>query len=173
LARKRSPWFVPHDRTKCDFDFFISHVQDDQQEIVDLKRNIEEISGRSGTPLRCFLDVHNWEIGNVNGGVIRQYLLNSAHMIIWATPKYVRNVRGWIWLELAHAQLIELSSNVGKFDLSHPFIVPVFRSLKLNQIHRTPLLEYWQRGLAPGNLSIPAIAQKLVDFHQQEIKKSP
>jgi len=174
VARRSLPWFVRRDVTTHTHAFFLSHVAEDAAEIADLKAAIEGYSGRGArTSLRCFVDVQNWQIGNDNGTVIRDRLLHSDHMVCWVTPSYVATTRGWVWMELAYAELIELSMNIAQFGLRAPFIVPVFYNVGIAQIERTPLLAYWQRQLAYTQQSpdIAEIARKLVDFHEQELRK--
>lgn len=175
MAKQRLPWFVPRDAGSLQYAFFLSHVGEDSEEVQQLASAIHTFSGRGGrTPLTCFLDVNNWPIGNVNTSVIKEYLLKSAHAVIWATPAYLQSVRGWVWMELAYAELIELSLNSGTLDLRHPYIVPVFRNITVAQLERTPLLGYWQRQLVVPNqdYSFNEIAQKLVEFHEQEKERT-
>ncbi len=171
MAKQRPPWFVPRDTASVQYAFFLSHVGEDNEEIQQLASAIQALSGRGGrTPLTCFLDVNNWPIGNVNTSAIKEYLLKSAHVVVWATPAYLQSVRGWVWMELAYAELIELSLNSAMLELRHPYIVPVFRTVSVEQLERTPLLGYWQRQLVVPNkdYSLMEIAQKLVEFHEQE-----
>lgn len=168
------PWFVPFDASAVQYAFFISHVGEDAGEVKRLKSAVHGLSGRGGKPpLDCFLDVHDWTIGNVNRSVIKEYLLKSAHMVVWATPHYLRTLRGWVWMELAYAELIELSLNGGILDMGLPYIVPVSRDVGVQEIERTPLHNYWQRQVVvPGKKhSITWVAEKLVAFHEQEARK--
>jgi len=154
--------------------FFVSHVAEDEAEVVQLKAEIEAYSGRGGrAPLTCFLDVQNWLKGNQSGMVIRESLRRSAHMVAWVSPTYLATTRGWVWMELAYAELIERSMNHGHFDLAHPFIVPVFRRLTAEHLARTPWHDYWQRAIVPPHQehSVAEIARHLVDFHEQEARK--
>ena len=174
MAKRSPPWFVRRDTTLPSYAFFISHVGEDAAEVASLKAEIEAYSGRGGRrPLVCFLDVHNWPIGNVNSGVIREHLLRSSHMVAWVSPAYLATNRGWVWMELAYAELIELSMNLGSFDLRHPYVVPIFREMTVERLERTPWLAYWQRQLLAPNQehSVTEIARKLVDFYDQEARK--
>jgi hypothetical protein len=171
MAKPRPPWFVPCDAASGQYAYFLSHVAEDSAEVQQLAAAIQTLSGRGGrTPLTCFLDVNNWPIGNVNTSVIKEYLLKSAHLVAWVTSAYLQSIRGWVWMELAYAELIELSLNSDQLELRHPYIVPVFRNVAVNQLERTPLLGYWQRQLVIPNQdhSLTEIAQKLVEFHEQE-----
>jgi hypothetical protein len=174
MVKRRPPWFVSRNPAAIQYAFFISHVGEDAAEVGRLKSAIEAYSGRGGRPpLTCFLDVANWTIGNENSVVIRKYLLKSAHMVAWISPEYLRSLRGWVWMELAYAELIELSLNSDGYELRQPYIVPVFRGVALEQTERTPLLKYWQRQVVVPNKkhSIPQTAKHLVDFHDQEARK--
>ena len=171
MAKQRPPWFVPRDADEVRYAFFLSHVAEDSEAVQQIASAIHAFSGRGGRPpLACFLDVNNWPIGNVNTSAIKEYLLKSAHMVAWVTPSYLQSIRGWVWMELAYAELIELSLNSTRLELRHPYIVPVFRNVAVNQLERTPLLGYWQRQLVVPNKehSLEEIARKLVDFHEQE-----
>ncbi len=87
--------------------FFISHVGEDSRDVIRLKSEIIAQSGQGGqTPIDCFLDLQNWQIGNENSTVIRASILQSAHMVIWVTPAYLKNPRGWVCMELAYAELL-------------------------------------------------------------------
>jgi hypothetical protein len=151
--------------------FFLSHVAEDSAEVQQLVSAIHAFSGRGGrTPLTCFLDVNNWPIGNENTRVIKEFLLKSAYCVVWVTPAYLQSVRGWTWVELAYAELIELSLNAALLERCNPYIVPIFRNVTVNQLERTPLLVYWQRQLVVPNKDYPLhdLAQKLVEFYEQE-----
>ncbi|HTU93806.1 MAG TPA: toll/interleukin-1 receptor domain-containing protein [Gemmataceae bacterium] len=171
MAKQRPPWFVPRDAASVRYAFFLSHVAEDSEEVQQLASTIHAFSGRGGrTPLTCFLDVNNWPIGCENTSVIKAFLLKSAYCVVWVTPAYLQSVRGWVWMELAYAELIELSLNAALLDLRHPYIVPVFRNVTVNQLERTPLFDYWQRQLVVPNKEYPLheLAKKLVEFHEQE-----
>lgn len=171
MAKQRLPWFVAREADALRYAFFLSHVAEDSTEIQQLASAIHAGSGRGGrTPLACFLDVNNWPIGNENTSVIKEYLLKSAYCVVWVTPAYLQSVRGWVWVELAYAELIELGLNAALLERRHPYIVPVFRNVSVNQLERTPLLGYWQRQLVVPNkdYSLNDIAQKIVEFREQE-----
>lgn len=92
-------------------------------------------------------------------------------MVVWASPGYLRQTRGWVWFELAYAELIEQSLDVDSIHdtglRSYPFVVPIFRGLRIKTVERTPLLGYWQRNLVPHGRDFPIdrVAQRLIDFH--------
>jgi hypothetical protein len=171
----RQPWFVERDPGRIRFTFFISHVSEDADTVIDLRSQIAGVSARGGrTALDCFLDVHAWQIANDSREVIKEFLPKSEYLVVWITPAYLRTRRGWVWMELAYAELIELSLNYQSLGLPYPYIIPVFQGVSLAQVARTPLLSYWQRSLLypPGKaLPVPEIARKLVDFHDQEALK--
>jgi hypothetical protein len=174
MPRRRKKWSVTLDATAVRYAFFISHVQEDADDVTELKNEIHAVSGRGGRPpLLCFLDRHNWPGGNENTTVIREYLLKSQHALFWVTPEYLRTIRGWVWIELAYAELIEVNLNSNNFDHPLPYIVSVFRNTPADQIERTPLIDYWSRKLVrpDEDLSIKEIARRLVDFHEQESQK--
>jgi hypothetical protein len=142
--------------------------------VAQLKAEIDAYSGRAGRggrpPLDCFLDIHNWDTAKLNTAVMRQKLLESTHIVFWVTRGFLQNVRGWVWIEFAYAELIELSANLG--TLNHrPYIVPIFRNVSVQDLERNPLLSYWQRRLSKPDVNIKEIAQKLVDFYDQEAPK--
>lgn len=171
MAKRRPPWFVPQDSSGVRYAFFLSHVAEDSEELQQLASLIHAFSGRGGrVPLTCFLDVNNWPIGNENTSVIKEFLLKSAYCVVWVTPAYLQSIRGWAWLELAYAELIDLSLNAALPERRHPYIVPVFRNVTVNQLERTPLLGYWQGQLVVPNqeFSLNDLAQKLVEFYEQE-----
>jgi hypothetical protein len=171
MAKQSPPWFVPRNKDSIRHAFFLSHVAEDSAEVKQLASSIHAFSGRGGrTPLTSFLDVNNWLIGNENTSIIREYLLKSAYCAIWITPAYLRSLRGWVWIELAYAELIELSLTITFLDLRYPYIVPIFRDVTVNQLERTPLLDYWQRKLVMPNreYSLDELAQKLVEFYEQQ-----
>lgn len=171
---KRPPWFVRQELDVTSYAFFVSHVNEDSAEIRQLKAEINAYSGRGGRPsLDCFFDVHNWPTANLNTAVIREYLLKSDHMLCWVTPAYLANSRGWVWMEMAYAELIDLSANLGQLEVRAPYIVPVFRGVDLQELSRTPLLRYWERRLiaTDQSTSLKEIASRLVDFHEQEMLK--
>src|SRR5262245_45655321 len=143
MPRRASPWTVRRDPDVLRYAFFISHVREDAEEVARLKAEIVGYSGRGGRPpLACFLDLHDWSIGNENSSVIRLNLLESAHLVAWISPSYLATSRGWVWMELAYAELIEQSLNLGSIGLQHPYIVPVYRQLSVQLLERTPWLGY-------------------------------
>jgi hypothetical protein len=158
----------------CSHAFFISHVGEDSEAVRQLAAEVAARSSRGGRPaLQCFLDVFSWQIGNDALGVIKEFLLRSDCMVAWVTPAYLANARGWVWIELAYAELIEASLNPSGGDVRFPYIVPVFQGLTVAQVERTPLLRHWQRKLVlpEQGHSITGIAEKLVDFYEQEVAK--
>ncbi len=175
MAKRRPPLFVEQNLADLKFAFFISHVGEDAAAVAQVKAAIEARSGRGGRPgLACFLDVHTWPFGNENIGVIKEFLLKSAFMIAWVSPQYLATTRGWVWVELAFANLIEISRNRPWGYPRHPFIAPVFLpGVTVNHLERTPLLDYWQRKLllTTREISTEEIAHKLVDFYEQEFRK--
>ncbi|HBI41711.1 MAG TPA: hypothetical protein DDY78_02510 [Planctomycetales bacterium] len=175
MPKRRPDWFVAQDPASICYAYFISHVGEDGDEVKELKQEIEALSGRGGrTPLDCFLDRHNWPGGNENTAVIQQYLLKSQYMLTWVTPAYLQTVRGWVWVELAYADLIEASINLHSFGRRpFPYIVPVFRGTVFEQVERTLLVDYWSSKLVrpDEDVSIKEIARRLVDFHEQEAEK--
>lgn len=155
--------------------FFISHVGEDSAEASQLKNEIANISSRGGRPpLDSFLDVYNWPLGNDIRVAIRENLRQSQYMIAWITPEFVKTKRGWIWFEMAYAELQEETLNDPSPSLKYPFIIPVFQGVKFRQVERTPLLRYWERSLLTplGRPNpIDQIAGKLVDFYDQEARR--
>ncbi len=173
MATRRPPWYVPYQTTNTEYGFFISHVQDDAKNVKRLKQELEQQSLSSNDPLKCFLDIDDWPLGRVSMEVIREYLLRSQFMVAWITPSYLQNTRGWIWMELASASLIELSMNRDRLDTLAPFIVPIFRGVTVSDVERTPWLEFWlQKMVQPNqNTSIPKLAALLISLRQQEVKR--
>jgi hypothetical protein len=173
-AISSEPWFVRRPARELPFSFFVSHVTEDADDVALLKSEINVYSGRAGRggkrALDCFLDIHNWPTAKLSSAAIREKLLESAHFVFWVTPAYLKNQRGWVWMELAYAELIELSANLGTMD-HRPYIVPIFRKVSVQDIEGTPLLGYWQGDLGRLDLEIKEIAKRLVDFYDQEAPK--
>jgi hypothetical protein len=136
-----------------------------------LKAEINAYSGRAGRGSRpaldCFLDIHNWPTAKRGAAVICEKLLESSYFVFWVTPEYLKNERGWVWMELAYAELIEESANLRTMD-HKPYIVPIFRKVAIQDIERTPLLAHWQENLGRSDVAMKEIAQRLVDFYDQE-----
>jgi hypothetical protein len=175
MSTPYSPWQVSL-HPSPQFAFFISHVAEDTEDVKQLKAAITAESGRGGQPgLACFLDCENWETGNENGWVIRDYLRKSEFMLAWITPAYLRNKRGWVWFELSYAEILEFGFNnlPQSSGLGLRYIAPLFRRVKVKQVERTPWLNYWQRSLVRPDLEypIPEIARIVVDYHTQETRK--
>lgn len=166
----RAPWYVPREVTPR-YSFFISKVGENDEEVIRLKAEIMTHSTRAGREgLTCFLDRHDWLPSTDFSRVIRQALLESEHMVAWVTPEYLeRSSRGWVWLELAYAELLDESIERDREALRPlPFIIPVFHRVSgIDQVVRTPLLNYWQRNLLGhrGAESIETIAHRLVELY--------
>jgi hypothetical protein len=176
MAKRRSEWQVQRPAGPLSYAFFISHVGEDAPAVRQLAAEIAALSSRGGRPaLQSFLDIFSWPLSNDTDGVIKRFLRNSEFMMAWVTPAYLTNNRGWVWMELAYAALLEAGLNPSGIDVEFPFIVPIFRGVGVRDIERTPLLKYWQRKLLlPDEAeSLPDIARKLVDFYDQEAAKRP
>jgi hypothetical protein len=154
------------------YEFFISHVSEDSNVVKQLKNEIAAASGRGGRPaFDCFLDVHAWPSANELSQVIKKYLLKSKYLVAWVTPAYLRSARGWVWTELAYAELIEIGMNSSP-AIELPYIVPVFMDdVTVDELSRTPLLRYWQRRLPTAGRPITEIARALIEFYDQELRK--
>jgi len=172
LARQ-SDWQV-HPPEVPEYNFFLSHVREDKPDVIRLKSEISSLSGRQGrNPLKSFLDTHDWTQIRNNTQVIRESLRVSEFFLAWITPDYIGNNRGWVWLEWAYAELLELSQNHHRFEVELPFIIPVFVGVRLAGLERSPILRYWERGIrieASGD-SVKAIAKKIVEFHADEQRR--
>lgn len=175
MSRKFPPWFVHRDPAAIRYAFFISHVGEDKKAVRQLKKEIARYSRDQGLSiLDCFLDVENWGVANDPLPVIRENLYASDFTVLWVTPAYLENARGWVWIELAYGNLLELSFNYPGHSIDRfPLVVPVFRNVELEDIKRTPLLSYWQRQLFPTGrrVGVKRIAHRLVDFYEQEMNK--
>jgi len=172
----RPPWYIESSETDYHYAFFISHVLEDTDQVAELRNQITSQSGRGGrrTP-DCFLDIDRWLKGNTNSHVIRESLLRSEYFVVWVTPAFLRNRRGWIWMEFAYAELLDPSLNLDKFGTQLPYILPIFHGVSSRPAERTPLQPYIQRNLTrPGARDAPIanIARDLVDFYdQQELRR--
>src|SRR4051794_18306598 len=105
-------WHITIDRSDCEFAFFVSHVAEDADEVEQFARSLESgFIASGGLQIQtCFLDLNDWEHGNPPKAVIRRHLAASHFFVGWVTPNYLKAAkRGWVWLELAYAELIELS----------------------------------------------------------------
>ena len=173
MAIRRSPWLVPYQATNTEYSFFISYVQDDAKDVKRLKQELEKKSAKRNDPLQCFLDIDDWPLGRVSMEVIREYLLRSQFMVAWITPSYLQNTRGWNWMELASASLIELSMNRDRLVTLAPFVIPIFRGVSVSDVERTPWLEFWQQKIVQPNqrTSIPKLAELLISLRQEESKR--
>lgn len=172
MSISNPPWLIRYDHLNTKHSFFISHVQEDESEVQELRRVLDARLGSqcpSANP--CFLDIDDWPKGRRSLAVIRERLLASQFLVAWISSKYLKNQRGWIWYEAAYGQLIEASFNYRQFDLPNPFVVPVYRNVTLRQVERTPWLDFWSRRLftKTRSLSISEIADGLVEFYLREM----
>lgn len=172
MPPSRPPWYVEEPVLDRNFhDFFISHVAEDQSEVVRLKQELESIALEDGARFRCFLDVEDWPTGVPGSEAIRDVLLRSRHVILWITPRYLgAGSRGWVWYELAYAELIQNSikfRNIGK--RYYPYILPIFHDINVADLERTPLLDFWGFALerAKGPPDIPGLAAKLAERRRE------
>lgn len=167
----RSNWYI--NRRPPRFAFFVSHVSEDNADVIRLKAEIHALSSRGGAGgLTCFLDDHDWPPGGKSLQVIRDAMLESEHFVLWVSPNYLKTTRGWVWLELAYAELIEasLESELTRDPRRNvvPFIAPIMRGVKVDKVSRPPLHDYWQRNVIPHGPppTIEAVAAKLVEFYR-------
>jgi hypothetical protein len=175
MAKRRSPWHVERDSARLSYAFFISHVAEDSDAVRTLKAEVAGLSGRGRAALTCYLDLHDWETVNEPSRVIRDNLLQSEYMVAWITPAYLEaGRRGWIWFEFAYAELIQLSLNAREgYGIRHPYIVPIFQGVPIEDIERSPLVNYWLLKLfnPAHHPTIPEVARMLVEFYDQEARK--
>lgn len=171
--KKEPVWNAKRQSGPLPYAFFISHVREDNEAVQALAAEIRSQSSTGGRlPLTCFLDVESWQIGNDILGVIKEFIPRSEYVVLWGTPAYLTNNRGWVWMELAYAEILEASQNP-RVNVRSPYIIPVFQGLTSEQISRTPLLNYWQRGILVTDHERPItdVARKLVAFYEQETRK--
>lgn len=118
-----------------------------------------------------FLDIHDWPKGKASPWAIRDALLASEFMIAWISPAYLRSRRGWIWMELTLAQLLEDSLNLG-LGIRHPFVLAVFRGVTVRTIAKTPWIDYLHRAVVSPHerLEIPQIAKQVVKVHERALR---
>lgn len=174
MAKARPVWQARLPTGPLPFAFFVSHVREDDEAVMELAAEIRSQSGAGGHPaLECFLDVDRWPLGNDILPAIKDSISQSEYLLVWATPAYLRNDRGWVWMELAYAELLERGLNLPGTRRPLPYIVPVFQGVTVRQVSRTPLLNYWHRSLFAGGRKRPIkyLVQKLVAFYQQEARK--
>ena len=159
--------------------FFLSHVQENVDDLKELKREITLQSRKRGRKsLDCFLDNEDWQIGRLDGNVLREKLIVSEIFVAWITPEYLMNRRGWIWMEMAYAELIELSLNVGQLGNTLEYVISIYRGwgqgLDLNELLRSPWGNYLSQGIGRNpteQLTIQNIAKILVKFHCAQMKR--
>jgi hypothetical protein len=171
---KRPVWRVERDPEALRYAYFLSHVNEDRPVVTEVKAAIEEQSRKAGpAPLKCFLDIHDWPIANDLSQAMRELLLECQYMVLWITPKFLASDRGWVWMELAYAELLELTLNRRTRDRKLYYLAPVFIDVRVQGLERTPLLNYFQRGIVRPDekLAVPAIADRLIKFFWQEEEK--
>ena len=128
MAKARPVWQARWPTGALSYAFFISHVSEDNDTVKALAAEIRSQSSAGGRPaLGCFLDVESWQTGNDILGVIKEFIPKSEYVVVWATPAYLANDRGWVWMELAYAELLETSLNLPGVNIRLPYIVPVFQ----------------------------------------------
>jgi len=176
---RRWPWQTRIDRAKCEFAFFVSHVAEDSREVVALAQALAaEFQSAGGLPIQpCFLDINDWEHGNPPKAVIRKKIATSQFFVGWVTPRYLQaGRRGWVWLELAYAELVQLSQQPS-IEFEFPFIVPVFRDVEIDELRRTPWLDYLPQELERSSAGEPIdrflarFVPKLIVYYGQEMRK--
>ena len=177
----RRPWDIDHGSATKRYSSFISHVSGDVQSARRLAAEISALSVRDGLPaLTCFLDVHNWRPGVEPRKNIQEALLASEHVVVWATPKYLAELgRGWVWYELAYADLIDQTM---QYDLSektplraYPFVIPILRGVVIEDVARTPLCDYWQRSIHRPDRrpAISEVARLLIETYRDNHPVAP
>lgn len=179
MARKKWPWRITVDRSKCEYAFFVSRVSEDSAEVVQFRDAIiKAFKAAGGLALQpCFLDVHDWDVGNPPTAVIRRKLAASQFFIGWVTPDYLEHARrGWPWFELAYAEIIELNRQPLP-DVEFPYVVPVFRGVSAADISRTPWQDYLSREIVKSlphedtKAYIDRLVPRLVAYYAQEMRK--
>jgi hypothetical protein len=146
-GKQQWQWRIKIDRTKCEYGFFVSHVSEDSADVKRFADALDkEFAAAGGLPVQtCFLDIHDWDLGNPATAVIRRKLAASQFFVGWVTPHYLDHARrGWAWFELAYAELIELNLQASP-DKEFPFVVPIFRDVSVDELSRTPWLDYHSR----------------------------
>jgi hypothetical protein len=169
------PWFVGRaPSAPLDYTFFLSHDSTDKDDVLRLKEEILAQSGAGDRPaLPCFVDIHDWPPGTDPTLVMREALYASNYMVVWVTPAFLSNSRGWVWVEFAYGELLDIGLNIAEVGSRFPFLLPVFRGVSIDQVQKTPLLRFWHRPVGPVDrlLPIPEVAKKLLDFHGLQLRK--
>jgi hypothetical protein len=174
MPSPKFPWrILPPAAPK--YAFFLSHVSEDKPEVERLRSLILDRSSAGGRlPLACFLDATDWPQGNRFIGAIRELALESQYMVMWVAPRFLeQSSRGWAWIEFAYADLIHQARRVNHPDVLNPYLLPLFQGVKLADIERTPLIDYWQQSLLRHDEvdPVPAAADRLVAFHEQQVRR--
>ena len=180
MGGKRWPWRIHHDRTKCEYAFFVSHVSEDLDDVTAFVQALDSAFQKAGglAVQTCFIDSRDWELAKPVTDEIRQKLLLSQFFIGWVTPAYLRHSqqRGWVWIELAYATLIENSSRAGP-ELDSPFILPVFRGVNPEQLSQTPWHDFVPRQVERSSprerlaTYLKRLVPQLLKFHGQQMTK--
>lgn len=161
------PWAIEIDPDEQRYAFFLSHVSEDKSFMLRVKQLLEPRLRRAGARLdACFIDAKNWRRGRPALSVLQEAILTSAHCTVLVTPDYLQaSRRGWTWIEFAFAYLIDKSRQGLEPDVA-PFIVPIFRGVAIEDLGRTPLVEFWNSNLiGVGDDDSPAaVAEYLADY---------
>ena len=175
MADSLEPWIVRPDPKLQRYSFFLSHVAEDKPFVSRVRQLVESRLRRAGSRLvNCFIDARDWPRGRPALLALQDAILASAHTAVFVTPDYLHaSRRGWTWIEFALAYLID----AGRTQLHRsksPYIVPIFRGVSVEDLGRTPLVEYWHSNLLPPGESTPAaVAEHLAAYFLRAEAESP
>ena len=86
------------------FHVFLSHSGEDKDALVRPVYN--ELRNRK---YECFIDVEDFYHGRGSLDGLRAAILDSRHVVIFITDNMLQSPRGWCPIEMAYAELLELS----------------------------------------------------------------
>jgi hypothetical protein len=89
---------------KCEYHVFLSHSREDQADLV--RPVYDQLLNLQIVP---WLDQEDYYYGRSSRAALRDGILNSRHVVFFVTDAMLASARGWCILELAYAELIDLT----------------------------------------------------------------
>ena len=105
---------------KCQHHVFLSHCQEDRDELV------RPVYGRLvDSGIVPFLDVEDYYYGRDSRTALKDGILDSRHTAFFITDNLLSNARGWCVFELAFAEMLDANFHCRGGKLSSAFL-PLF-----------------------------------------------
>ena len=147
---------------KCEYHVFLSHCQEDRDVLV--RPLYDRLVAGGVAP---WLDQEDYYYGRDSRTALRDGMMRSRHIVFFVTDAMLSTARGWCVVELALAEIAELSFRVPGGQLAH-LLLPLFLVPQADlRLPRT----VWQAVRDRGRFHDPAIDGDAGVWCEREVRE--